>query len=353
MTQRTHLNEVKQEDSNKVNLICSYAKANNIDALTKFLNTLLSIYLRHVLLDLAVKQIASEEVVHDGALNLLIEKGASLNAAVSGAAFRGHKELVFKLLKDGALLCFAAESAAQGGHFDLVEELFFGNNYQRRMKNLSPAVKGALLGGYLNDERSALQVLLSFKDHQLREAFVNEVHKNKDSSGNVVIYDTQVHLNYDPRLLVADANLIACSDKITPEQRMFFSTPEIQAIFMCCNHGYLPSALYLVIAGYILPDSNVKNLFEKNPLEKDKIYLILEKIDSTIALRNFHLSNSRFAFLRDKRPLMLMEKCQKAKSKDDLEEEFKNEISSLTKKNEDAYRKVLENHSKRKNPGKK
>ncbi len=345
-----HFDEMKQEDIEAVNAICCLAKRKKFGYISSSSTT------NSWLLCLAVQKIASEEVVDVEALECLIDSGANVKDAVESAAFAGDVNIVLNLIKWGpALSCHASKSAALGGHFNLVEEIFFNKYYP--MKELWHAVKGASLGGYLNDEKQALQVLLSFNNHELREKFANEMHaqKQKDTFplrqrrlGKGYAARSQrgfLHLNYDPRLLLEDANRIEKSSKVTSEQRAIFHTPEIQALFLCCKPGPLPSEIYFIMAAYLhdINEAGVKNLFENMPLE-------MKKVDIT-ALRGNYLSSSWFAFLRDKRYLTCMKACQEAKSAADFEKVLEDEVLKNPEKGD--YRSTLENHLPRKNPGKK
>lgn len=257
---------------------------------------------------------------------------------------------VLDLIRQGFDELLAIKCIIDEGQFSLLEDLTGKERFSFLRYFI---VECALVSGYLANETLMLQVLLSFKSEEVRKAFANEVHRRKSPNGSVISVhgDTMktFYLNYDPRLLLDDANTIAVSeekDEVLSNHRGVLFTPEVQVLFFRYA-DLLPFAICSRIATFIYPvnEKEAKHLFSKMPLE-------IKKVDLTLDLRACHLSSSKFALFRVSRPLSFMKTCQKASSEEELEQKIQAEVSSKeyfywAPKTKKAYRELLEDYSSR------
>ena len=102
----------------------------------------------------------------------LITRGANLNNAVSGAASGGHIELSHDLIRRGGSLNLAVQAAAGGGFIELVNDLI------ERGAELKYAVRGVATWEHtIKTEQEALHYLSFIRNAKLRRLLADKLHK--------------------------------------------------------------------------------------------------------------------------------------------------------------------------------
>lgn len=243
----------------------------------------------------------------------------------------------------------AVRKAAYEGQFVIVEDLYIQSCTLNSHSVLMFYIfDGALSAGYLNDAASAMHVLLSIKNPQIRLRFAQEA-------------DRRAILDFNLSSLVADTNTLVTQGQakdFTFEQRVAFFTPEIQLLFDYSRAGErLPGDLWLLVAAFLFPslpnEKDLKSSFEKLLLQSRQIEL-------NIALKANYLSSSKHALFRYQKPQAFALTCLHARSNkalDDLltyeEASSKKKLSSknpiknnpLRKRQKAAYGCVIEHHA--------
>jgi hypothetical protein len=305
----------------------------------------------------AAAQIASESKVDREALNLLLELGASSDEAVKGAVPAGNAELVNELIARGAKLKSAiqgaAQYAAQCNNFDLIAHLV--NRYNKVDEHTSSLFYNLIR----KNEKNALHSLILIND-RLREELIESVRKQFSifsiNFTNRPKEEDLLPISLDDLLEMANKYSALCIKKqISIAQAYAWDESEIRSVMILSRYGeqLLPNSLYFIIIGYLLPEnlneineSKVEDLYHKMSLDIRKSALNME-------LHDYHISTSRFSWLRDKRPCKFIKsQCEEAVSEEALNESIIKEMDSMTEKEPKAknakdqgYFKVLEKYS--------